>query len=76
MNIKNDSGPVLIGQVWKDLDKRMTRRHGKVNAIRGGRAVMVQCTETGLVIGAREIKVSLARMNGKGSGWLLIGMSP
>ena len=66
------SAVVTVGQVWKDLDKRMTNRHGKVVSIRGAKAVMSPCTEHGRVINAREIKVALARMNGKGSGWALV----
>lgn len=63
---------VRQGQIWRDLDKRMANRYGKVEAVRDGKAIMYLCTAEGRTINAmREVKVSISRMHKSSTGWAL-----
>ena len=68
-----DGIKVKKGQVWRDLDARMTNRHAKVEAVRDGKAIMNLCTAEGQIINAmREVKISVARMHKSSTGWALV----
>jgi hypothetical protein len=76
-----DSGPteltkdgvaVKVGQVWKDLDKRMSDRHCKVIAVLEGRAHMNRCAPNGRVSTDAVTKVAIARMHRGSTGWALV----
>lgn len=72
-NITKEGLVVEKGQVWRDLDKRMTNRLAKVEAVRNGKAVMYLCTADGRIINSmREIKISVARMHKSSTGWALV----
>jgi hypothetical protein len=75
-NITKTGIEVMLGQVWKDLDKRMPNRYGKVTDISDGKAIMLPCDMDGYVFGSRnggnrEIKISINRMHVKSTGWEL-----
>lgn len=68
-----DNIKVEPGQIWRDLDKRMTNRHCKVSSLRDGKAIMILCTENGRAINAmREVKNSIGRMHKSSTGWALV----
>ena len=72
-NITKEGIVVEKGQIWRDLDKRMTNRHCKVEDVRDGKAIMYRCTDEGLPINAiREVKVSVGRMHKGSTGWALV----
>lgn len=74
--ITKDGIEVKKGQIWHDLDKRMTNRYAKVEAVREGKAVMYLCTPEGRIINSmREIKISVTRMHKSSSGWALVSPS-
>lgn len=65
---------VQIGQVWKDLDKRMNDRHVKVVALEDGKAVVTRCTASGgpTVYGEVRTRLSVRRMHKHSTGWALV----
>ena len=63
---------VKVGQVWKDLDKRMDGRHCKVIAVVDGRAHMNRCAPNGRVSTDSVTKVAIARMHRGSTGWELV----
>ena len=63
-NITKDGIEVKVGQVWKDLDKRMANRTRTVVAVMDGKAHMDGPTKT---------KVSISRMHKSSTGWVLVG---
>lgn len=64
---------VKKGQVWRDLDKRITNRHAMVETVRDGKAVMYLCTAEGRIINSmREIKIAVTRMHKSSTGWALV----
>lgn len=67
-----DGIEVKPGQVWRDLDKRMTNRHARVQEVKDDKAVMLQCTESGRVISERFMKIAIARMHKFSTGWSLV----
>lgn len=68
-----DGITVEPGQIWRDLDKRMTNRHCKVSSVRDGKAIMILCTENGRIINAmREVIISIGRMHKSSTGWALV----
>lgn len=69
--LTKDGIPVKVGQVWKDLDKRMDDRHCKVIAVVDGRAHMSRCASTGRVSTDAVTKVAIARMHRGSTGWAL-----
>lgn len=71
--ITKDGIEIRKGQVWRDLDKRMTSRHAKVETLRDGKAIMYLCTAEGRIIDAmREVKISISRMHKSSTGWALV----
>lgn len=75
---------VKIGQVWKDLDKRMGDRCVKVvelTSITDGvgrakkvvaKAVVVPCNSYGQQTGTMRTKLSIGRMRKMSTGWELV----
>jgi hypothetical protein len=66
---------VAVGQIWRDLDKRMTGRHCRVIGFDANdRALMlrVDC-DTGIRLGdASPTRVSIDRMRPMHNGWELV----
>jgi len=72
-SLTKDGIAVQAGQIWRDLDKRMSNRHCKVEAVRDGKAIMYLCTANGRIINAmREVKISISRMHKSSTGWALV----
>lgn len=71
--VTKDGIAVRVGQVWKDLDKRMDGRHCKVIAVVDGRAHMNRCAPNGRVSSDSVTKVAIARMHRGSTGWTLVG---
>ena len=70
--LTKDGIAVKVGQVWKDLDKRMDDRHCKVIAVLEGRAHMNRCAPNGRVSTDAVTKVAIARMHRGSTGWVLV----
>ena len=70
--LTKDGIAVKVGQVWKDLDKRMDDRHCKVIAVLQGRAHMNRCAPNGRVSTDAVTKVTIARMHRGSTGWVLV----
>lgn len=73
-HITKEGIQVKVGQVWRDLDKRMYsgNRHCRVVAIADGKADMTHSTPDGRVIGSqRLVRVSIRRMHKSSTGWAL-----
>lgn len=70
--LTKDGVAVRVGQVWKDLDKRMAGRHCKVFAVVEGRAHMNRCAPNGRVTSDMVTKVAIARMHRGSTGWALV----
>lgn len=72
MNITKNGVRVLVGQVWRDLDKRMGHRFCKVIAVGNGFATMQRCSEGGFPVTDRVTRVSIQRMHEHSTGWRLV----
>ncbi len=70
--LTKDGIAVRVGQVWKDLDKRMEGRHCKVIAVVDGRAHLNRCAPNGRVTSDSVTKVAIARMHRGSTGWALV----
>lgn len=70
--LTKDGMVVKVGQVWKDLDKRMDGRHCKVIAVLEGRAHMSRCAPNGRASTDAITKVAIARMHHGSTGWALV----
>lgn len=73
--LTKDGIVVKVGQVWKDLDKRMGDRHCKIFAVVDGRAHMNRCAPNGRVSTDTVTKVSIVRMHRGSTGWELVSES-
>ena len=72
-NVTKEGIEVKPGQVWRDLDKRMTYRHVKVLLVSAGRAVVHQCHSDGREFPQRiATKISVRRMHKMSTGWALV----
>lgn len=73
-HITKEDIEVKVGQVWRDLDKRMYsgNRHCKVMSVADGKALMKLCNSNGFVISERHVKVSVRRMHKGSTGWALV----
>jgi hypothetical protein len=73
-NVTKEGIEVKVGQVWKDLDKRMLngQRHVKVMRVHEGKAVVQLCHESGGVYSVRETTISIRRMHKTSTGWALV----
>lgn len=68
-NITKEGIEVKPGQVWKDLDKRMTGRQCMVMAVDGGKAKMQHYAYGRL---GSKTTVSIKRMHNHNTGWQLV----
>lgn len=68
MNVTKEGIEVKVGQVWRDLDKRMCNRRRKVVAIVSGKAHMKHPTIHQLP----ATWVSISRMHKGSTGWVLV----
>lgn len=66
--VTKDGVEVRVGQVWKDLDKRMGNRQCRVVAVENGKAKM-QSIHSEQVPSTR---VSICRMHKISTGWALV----
>lgn len=66
-NITKDGVEVTVGQVWRDLDKRMEGRERRVAAIVDGKVIMEPLGADGTTT-----KVSISRMHKHSTGWQLV----
>lgn len=66
-NITKEGIEVKVGQVWRDLDKRMNYRTRTVVTVQDGKAHMD---------GHPKTKVSIRRMHKSSSGWELVKNNP
>jgi hypothetical protein len=64
---------ILVGQIFKDCDKRMPNRYMRVERIDGEHAICIQCDATGRPITARPTRLLLRRMRPTSTGWELQG---
>lgn len=62
-NITKEGVEVKAGQIWRDLDKRMSGRQRTVLTVEGGKAHMD---------GTPKTKVSIKRMHKGSTGWALV----
>ena len=68
ITITKDGIEVKVGQIWRDLDKRMDGRTRKVIEVKDGKAVMQSPHQpTGM-----KTKVSIKRMHKSSTGWELV----
>lgn len=65
-NVTRDGVEVKVGQVWRDLDKRMTGRTRTVLAVVHGHATM------GSEGTASTTRVAIRRMHKHSTGWALV----
>ena len=63
MNKTKDGVMVMVGQVWRDLDRRMYGRTCEVIEVADGKATMQ---------GVKRTKVSISRMHYHHNGWELV----
>lgn len=70
--LNRDGIVVKVGQVWRDLDKRMEGRHCKIIAVLDGRAHMNRCLPNGRVTTQAVTKVGILRMHRGSTGWALV----
>lgn len=71
-NVTKEGIEVKRGQVWRDLDKRMTGRLCRVGRVEGGRAQMF------VLVNGQSGKctfVSIKRMYKSSTGWALVQQS-
>ena len=66
MNITKDGIEVKVGQVWRDLDKRMNGRTRTVLAVNDGKATM------GVAAGLFVTKILIRRMHKSSTGWDMV----
>lgn len=63
---------VAVGQVWKDNDPRVTRRHLKVLQVNGSRAQIQRCSIDGALLSLRPTWAQLSRFNGRQQGYSIV----
>lgn len=71
-NVNKDGIEVRVGQVWRDLDKRMDGRTRKVIEVKDGKAVMQSPHQPS----GMKTKVSIKRMHKSSTGWELVSDVP
>lgn len=71
-NVTKEGIEVRIGQVWRDLDKRMNNRHCIVEDVNEGKALMSRCRPDGSWRSSNHTKVSVSRMHKSSTGWALV----
>jgi hypothetical protein len=75
-NITKDGTEVKPGQVWLDMDKRMYKRHCKVDHVEDGKAVMQHCLESGHLFHSSQskyrVKIAINQMHQSSTGWILV----
>jgi len=74
--VTRDGIEVRVGQIWKDLDKRMVNRHLRVQEIANGRAICLRCREDGTVLGEQLTRIAIARMHKSTTGFALVRDMP
>lgn len=76
MNKTKEGITVLVGQVWRDLDKRMGTRFcrvvGTVSDASGERAIMKRCRQNGQTLTDRTTMVAIRRMHKHSTGWEIV----
>ena len=68
-NVTKEGIEVKRGQVWRDLDKRMTGRICRVGRVEGGRAQMFTMVNGQA---GNSTVVSIRRMYKHSTGWALV----
>lgn len=71
-NVTKEGIEVTSGQLWRDLDKRMTGRVCRVRKVEDGRAQMF------VLVNGQSGKctwVAIRRMHKHSTGWALVGAS-
>jgi hypothetical protein len=71
-NVTEEGIEVKPGQVWRDLDKRMRNRHGKVIEVIAGKATLERCRADGSTFGGSTTKIAVRRMHKSSTGWALV----
>ncbi len=67
---------VKVGQVWRDLDKRMNGRCCKIIAVHSGMATMANCSPNGDWPSSRHTHTLIRRMHKSSTGWALVLDAP
>ena len=70
--LNKDGVAIKVGQVWRDMDRRMDSRHCRVIAVKDGRAHMSRCAPNGQLATDAITKVAIARMHRSSTGWELV----
>ena len=70
-NVTTEGVEIVIGQVWRDLDRRMGDRYCKVMSLYDGYAKMRRCTDAGTEFGTKDTRVAVRRMHKGAAGWEL-----
>lgn len=71
-NITKEGIEVRVGQIWRDLDKRMGDRKRQVVSLCGGRATMGRVGFSTEQKDTMRTRVSISRMHKSATGWELV----
>lgn len=63
---------VKAGQVWRDLDKRMSNRCVRVLSVADGKATVARTNPTAGWVSNITTKLSIRRMHKGSTGWALV----
>jgi hypothetical protein len=66
-NLTRDGIEVKVGQVWRDLDKRMSGREVTVLEVKDGKARVARAGST-----VKATRLSVERMHKSSTGWALV----
>lgn len=73
MNTTTKEGiEVKVGQVWRDLDKRMENRCVRVIAVKDGKVTVSRTNPTTGWTADSTTKLSIRRMHKTSTGWALV----
>lgn len=70
-NITKEGIEVKVGQVWRDLDKRMAGREVTVLEVADGKARVGRAGSS-----IKATRLSVSRMHKSSTGWVLVSQPP
>lgn len=60
--VTKQRGPFEVGQIWRDMDKRMNGRHVKIVRVESPYVFVVTCAPDGSGPSSRETRLAMRRM--------------